>query len=237
MISGCTSPANAFGGVAPQTITTTAINGSVWPLREGDVVCFDLSGTTATLAINPVAVLADLLLFNKKFSGFNVVGGQMFTRYDATYPDKLKGGVFAVVTKGGNVGQRVVVCVRGVCAPRVVYFRGSANAATTIAKGNTLFVNDIIASPLASLSQPEYLDPDVDRNGSFQANPQEFCGLTTPLAGSTYTTAVDQVGLGILLTDIELPRVDTFTLTAGYRGYVSRPTVLFDGIVFGSNRG
>ena len=236
MISGCTSPANAFGGVAPQTITTTAINGSVWPLREGDVVCFDLSGATSIGAF-PTAVLADLLLFNKKFSGFNVVGGQMITRYDAVPLAQLSAGVFAVVTKGGNVGQRVVVCVRGVCAPRVVYFRGSADAATTIAKGNTLFVNDVTATPLASLLQPEYLDPDVDRDGSFAADPQEFCGLTTPLAGSTYTTAVDQVGLGILLTDIELPRVDTFTLTAGYRGYVSRPTVLFDGIVFGSNRG
>jgi hypothetical protein len=236
MISGCTSPANAFGGVAPQTITTTAINGSLYPLREGDVVCFDLSGMTS-LDTFPTAVVADLLRFDKKFSGFNVVGGRMFTRYDSTLVDKLRAGVFAVVTKGGNVGQRVVVCVRGVCTPRVVYFRGSANAATTIAKGNTLFVNDVTASPLASALQAEYLDPDVDRNGSFAADPQEFCGLTTSLAGSTYTTAVDQVGLGILLTDIALPLVPTFTLTSGYRGYVSRPTVLFDGIVFGSNRG
>lgn len=236
MISGCTSPANAFGGVAPQTITTTAINGSIYPLREGDVVCFDLAGLTSVDTF-PTAVLADLLKFNSKYSGFNVVGGRMLTRFDTQPLAALSAGVFAVVTKGGNVGQRVVVCVRGVCNPRVVYFRGSANAATTIAKGNTLFVNNVFASPLASLVEAIYLDPDVDRDGSYTATMQEHCGMTTPLAGSTYTSAVDQVGLGILLTDIALPLVPTFTLPQGYRGYVSRPTVLFDGIVFGSNRG
>jgi len=130
MIPGIITSSGNLGGLTPHQIVVNPI--AAVNLAVGDLVMFDLSGSNTTYTdVNTIAEL------DHKKNPFNVVilsvAGAAGT---ATTTQTGKGGVFAVVLEAATAGNRVKVCVAGLCTAKVTTL-----AASPITAGVTVLTN------------------------------------------------------------------------------------------------
>jgi len=220
MISGLSRPINSFGGLAPYEMFTEAINGTTIPLGIGDLVAFDLCAKSTVYT-----VAADLLKPNSSRSGFNVV---TTTFTDAGFV-LLNGGIFGIVMRGGAVGEYVKVCVRGIVKARLVTFKQPSQAVTNFVKGQNVFYTTV------SANIANFPDARIDFNGDNLASVEEIKALSCVDATTSFSASTGFPALGTLLDAVTLPSTPSDGL--GTRSYQNFVTVLFDGLVTGSNRG
>ena len=220
MISGLSRPINSFGGLAPYEMFTEAINGTDLPLGVGDVVAFDLCAKSTVYT-----VAADLLKPNSSRSGFNVV---TTTLTDAGSVS-LNGGIFAIVIRGGAVGEYVKVCVRGIVKARLVTFKQPNQLANNFVKGENVFYTTSVAT--ISNFPDTRIDPDSDGI----ATREEIKALSCVDPATSFASSTGFPALGVLLDTVTVPATPNDGL--GTRSYHDFVTVLFDGLITGSNRG
>jgi hypothetical protein len=130
MIPGILTPSGNLGGLNPHQVTCSPI--AAVALAVGDLVMFDLSGSNATYT--DVAQIAEL---DHKKNPFNVVvlavAGAAGT---SSTTQTGKGGIFRVVLEAATAGNRVKICVSGLCTAKV-----TTATASPITAGVTVLTN------------------------------------------------------------------------------------------------
>ena len=109
MIPGILVPSGNLGGLNPAQVVVQPIAAAAF--SAGALVKFDLSGSNATYT--DVTTIAEL---DHKKNPFNVV---VAAAAGATGPVIEHGGVWGVVLESCVAGQRVKVCVAGLCTATV----------------------------------------------------------------------------------------------------------------------
>lgn len=220
MNAGISRPINSFGGVAPYEMYAEATNGSSFRLNIGDLVVFDLCAKSVVYT-----VAADIQNPRSDRCGFNVVT----TVFKDGDDSDLRGGLFGIVMRGGNVGERVKVCLKGIVTARLVTIKYVNEAVTNFPKGSLVYYSKS-SSVLISNPQPLY-----DLNGDSIVTGDETKSLRVPSATTEFLTSNGFPPLGVLLSAVSMPATPALPDTFYFQ--TDLVTVFFDGLVIGSNRG
>lgn len=166
MIPGILTPSGNLGGLNPHQVTCSPI--AAVALAVGDLVMFDLSGSNTTYT--DVTQIAEL---DHKKNPFNVVilavAGAVGS---GTATQTGKGGIFGVVLEAATAGNRVKICVSGLCTAKVTTLAASPITAgvTVLTNGGGVLVSTLGTAAAAAQGAPMAIGFTTVTTGSPQAN-------------------------------------------------------------------